>query len=263
MKTILFGCLSVGLLFLPGSLTLGQEEEAPKAAPAKTGPDPGKLEIQVTSGDKSKTYEHPSKALTDISRAAARAKKAKEGEEPAFQAEIHLNEQVFTFTDPEAAQEACKALSTAMRELPKLKMGLGDLGAIPEAAAAETTPMPNATGNRPMAPKNQAAATAEVRRRINAALQRQLVGTGGGGVSIRYPTPQQMQQTINAEIEKARAEGLLPANASAANAGAGLNVGDPREAKKEALVQTLAFAFAKADGAEQPAEEAAPKPEEK
>lgn len=262
MKTLLLGCLSVGLILLPGSWTLGQEEDAPKAAPAKTGPDPGNLEIQVTSAGKSKSYEHPSKALMDIARAAARIKKAKEGDDISFEAAIHLNDQVFTFTDPEAAQEACKALTTAMRELPKLKMGLGDLGAIPEAAA-ETTPMPNATGNRPTAPKNQAAAMAEVRRRINVALQQQLVGTGRGGVSIRYPTPQQMQQTINAEIEKARAEGLLPANANAANAGTGVTGGDPREARKEAIVQTLAFAFGKADTGEQPAEEAAPKTEEK
>jgi hypothetical protein len=259
MKPLLLCFLSIGLLFVPGVSAQVQEEEAPKPAPAKTGPDPGKLEIQVTSGDKSKTYEHPSKAISDISRAVTRAKRAKEGEALVFESAIHLNEQVFTFTDPEAALEACKALSTAMRELPKLKMGLGDLGAIPEAKPEETNPMPNATGNRPMAPRNQAAAMQEVRRRINIALQRQMVGSGGG---IRYPTPQQMQQTINAEVEKARAEGLLPANTNAANA-ANAFAGDPREAKKEAIVQTLAFAFSKADAPEEPAENAAPKPEEK
>lgn len=261
MKTILLCCLSAGMLFLFESRAYCQEEAAPKAAPAKTGPDPGKLEIQVTSGDKSKTYEHPSKAMTDISRAVSRAKKAKEGEEPAFEAAIHLNDQVFTFTEPDAALEACKSLSLAMRELPKLKMGLGDLGAIPEAAA-EANPMPNGT-TRPAAPKNQAAAMAEVRRRINNALQQQIVGTGRGGVSINYPTPQRMQQTINAEIEKARQEGLLPANTNPTNVGAGLLGGDPRETKKEAIVQTLALAFGKANVGDQPAEGANPKPEEK
>lgn len=249
MKTILLCCLSVGLLFLPGSLAWGQEEEAPKAVPAKQGPDPGKLEIHVTSGEKSKTYEHPSKAMSDIARAASRAKKAKEGEEQVFEAAFHVNDQVFTFSDPEAAQEACKALSSAMRELPRLRMGLGDLGEIPETAP-ETEPMPNGT-TKPMGPISPAAAKAEVRRRINLALRRQIVGTG---LTIRYPSPAQVQQTINAEVEKARQEGLLPA---AGNVG-----GDPREAKKEAIVQTLAFAFSKADAGEEPAEDA-PKTEEK
>ncbi len=76
-----------------------------------------------------------------------------------------------------------------------------------------------------------------------------------------------MQRVIDQEIAKARQEGLLPANGNAANAGAGFAGGDPREAKKEAIVQTLAFAFSKADataaGEEKPAEEAAPKTEEK
>jgi hypothetical protein len=271
MKTLLVAGCSLGLLM--GSCSaFAQDEEAPKPPPAKQGPDPGHLEIVVTSGEKVKTFEHPSKAIKDISQAVTRQKRAKEGEEPLFEAQMTLNDQRFTFTDPTEALEACKALTNAMRELPRLKMGLGDLGEIPEAAAEVPTQQPGTT-TKPMGPRNQAAAMAEVRRRINLALQRQVVGTGSGGISIRYPSPAQMQQTINQEIEKARQEGLLPANTNAANVGAGFPGGDPREAKKEAIVQTLAFAFAKAEvapvggetpaGEEKPAEGDAPKTEEK
>jgi hypothetical protein len=282
MKPILFFCVSLGLLWNRNYPTLGADEDPPKAAPTKQVPtkqvptkqvptkqvpQPGRFEISVTSGDKVKSFPHPAKALTEISRAVARAKQAKEGEAPAFEAALTLNDQMFTFSDPEAALDACKALSTAMRDLPKLRMGLGDLGEIPEAKP-ETQPQPPGTTKQPTGAKSNAAAMAEVRRRINLALQRQMVGSGRGSYGIRMPNPATMQQTINQELEKARQEGLLPANASAANVGAGFAGGDPKEAKKEAIVQTLAFAFGRADSTgkaeDQPAEPKKPdaKPEE-
>jgi hypothetical protein len=144
-------------------------------------------------------------------------------------------------------------------------MGLGDLGEIPEVKPEE---QPAAAGNsdQPKPALSPAAAQAEVRRRINAALQRQMIGTGGGGASIRIPNAQSMQNVINQELERARREGLLPANGTAANPGGGFAGGDPREAHKETIVQTLAFTFSRADSTsktdEKPADDKAAEPKE-
>ncbi len=190
MKPLLFCCLSLPMILMGGKSAMAQAEEAPKeapkAAPAKQVPNPGRLEIQVTSGEKVKTFDHPSKATKEISQAVTRDKRAKEGEEPVFEAVMTLNDQTFTFTEPERALEACKALTNAMRELPRLKMGLGDLGEIPEPAP-DTQPMPNAQGTKPTPPKNQAAAMAIVRQRINLALQRQMLGTGAAASACGFP----------------------------------------------------------------------------
>lgn len=252
MKTLLLSTVSLGLLLMMDRPAARAEDEAPNAAPMKQVPTPGRLEIEVTAGERVKSFTHPSKALSEIGRALSRAKRAKEGEEPAFEAALTLNDQLFTFSDPEAALEACKALALAMRDLPKLKMGLGDLGDIPEVKP-EDQPQPGApTNTKPMGARSRAAAMAEVRRRINLALQRQMLGAGTGGVTIRIPNQAMMQQTIKQELEKARREGLLPDNTTAANLGGG----DPREARKEAIVQTLAFTLGQADSASKADEKA-------
>src|SRR5690606_2656969 len=140
----------------------------------------------------------------------------------------------------EAAQEACKALANAMRELPKLRMGLGDLGEIPEVKP-EDKPQPMATPTgKPMGKISPAAARQIVRQRINAAIQQKMIGTGSGGASIRIPNPATMQQVVQQEVDRARREGLLPAgNTPGGNVGnAGAFATDPREARKEAIVQT-------------------------
>jgi hypothetical protein len=144
-------------------------------------------------------------------------------------------------------------------------MGLGDLGEIPEVKPEE---QPAAAGNadQPKAAISPAAAQAEVRRRINQALQRQMIGTGSGGASIRIPNAQSVQNVVNQELDRARREGLLPANGTAANPGGGFAGGDPREAHKETIVQTLAFTFSRADSTskadEKPAEGKAAEPKE-
>jgi hypothetical protein len=264
MKSILLFNISLAMLLSINGGPIHGQDDTPKAAPAKQAPvkqipQPGKLEITVTSGDKEKSYTHPAKALPDINRALSRAKRAKEGEEPIFETAITLNEQLFTFSDPEAALEACKGLAAAMRDLPKLRMGLGDLGEIPEVKPEE---QPAAAGNsdQPKPALSPAAAQAEVRRRINAALQRQMIGTGS------IPNAQSVQNVVNQELERARREGLLPANGTAANPGGGFAGGDPREAHKETIVQTLAFTFSRADSTsktdEKPADDKAAEPKE-
>ena len=248
MKTSTFRWLMTGLVLLGITLpSWADEEPAAKEPPKKEAPkvpDKGKFEIEVTSGERAKTFDHPSQALSEIARAVARAKRAKDGETPLFEAVMTLNEQVFKFSDPEAAQEACKAVTTALRELPKLRMGLGDLGEIPDVNPEDANP----TG------RTKAQAVAEVRRRIQVALRQQLSGGTRSGRPT-MPTPQTMQRIVAQEVDKARQEGLLPPDS---NAG-GFGGGDPREAKKEAIVQTLALAFSKADSAdsagEQPTEE--------
>ena len=263
MKTLVFFAVVPGLLLILEPPAVRAQDDAAKPAPMKPVPTPGKLEIEVTAGDKTETYEHPSKALRDIGRAVSRTKRAKEGEEPVFEAVITLNDQVFNFSDPEAALEACKALAGALRDLPKLKMGLGDLGEIPEVKPEDQPQQGQPQTTKPKGPPSRAAAMAIVRQRINAALQRQMIGTGSSGAGLRIPNPTTMQQIVNQELEKARREGLLPtgANANAGNLGA--FAGDPREAKKEAIVQTLAFVLGQADstgkGEEAPKAEETPK----
>lgn len=244
MRTFLLSSLTCSLILTAAHSPLLAQGDPPKAAPMKQVPTEGTFEIQVTNGERESTYSHPAKALTDINRAVSRAKRAKEGEEIAFEAVLTLNDQVFTFSDPEAAFEACRTLTNAMRELPKLRMGLGDLGEIPEVQKEEQ-PAANPT-NQPMAPKSRAAAIAEVRRRINLALQKQMAGGGRSG-RPNIPNPLTMQRTIQQEIEKARQEGLLPSGAQVNNPGGGFAGGDPREAKKEAIVQTLGLVLGQAD----------------
>lgn len=244
MRTFLLSSLTIGLMLAVAPSPVLAEDEAPKAAPKKQVPTEGVFEIQVASGEREHTYSHPSKALSEIGRAVSRAKRAKEGEAPAFEAVLTLNDQVYTFSDPEAAFDACRTLVNAMRELPKMRMGLGDLGEIPEVkkedlAAASPT-------NQPKAPRSRAAAEAEVRRRINIALQRQMAGGGRSG-RPSIPNPLSMQRTIQQEIEKARKEGLLPSGTQPNNPGGGFTGGDPREAKKEAIVQTLGLVLGQAD----------------
>ncbi len=234
-------CLSV-LLTGAASAVFGQDAEkpSPKAAPMKQVPTPGRFEIEVSAGEHKRSYNHPSKAISEVARALGRAKRAKEGEAPAFEAAITLNDQAFTFTNPETALEACKALTATMRDLPKLRMGLGDLGEIPEVKPEDNP------ANQPGAAKSPAAAMMEVRRRIQMALQKQMSGGGGGrGYGRpRMPNPLTMQRTIAQEIQKAQQEGLLPSNNAG---GGGFAGGDPIEAKKEAIVQNLAFVLGQAD----------------
>lgn len=247
MRTFLLSSLALSLMLtVAPSLALAQGDApkgTPKAVPMKQVPTKGVFEIKVSSGEREHTYSHPSKALTDINRAVSRAKRAKEGEEPFFQADLTLNDQVFTFSDPEAAFGACRTLTNAMKELPKMRMGLGDLGGIPEMKKEDK---PAAPSGQPMTPKSRAAAVAEVRRRINMALRKQLGGSGRSG-RPSMPNPLTMQRTIQQEIEKARQEGLLPSGNQPNNPGGGFAGGDPREAKKEAIVQTLALVLGQAD----------------
>ncbi len=264
MKTCLFSVLSFSVLWIGPGLLAAQEKPAAPQPPMKLVPTPGRFDLKVTSGDREKSFTHPAKAVSEISRALSRLKRTKDGEAPVFEAVFTLNDQAFTFSDPEAALEACKALTNTMRDLPKLKMGLGDLGTIPEVKA-EDIPAP-AAGT----PKSQAAAVAEVKRRIQMALQKQLGGGRGGyGGRPSMPNPATIQRTIQQEVEKARAEGLLPPLNNTPAAGGGFAGGDPREARKEAIVQSLALVLGKASStgkAEAPAdakEKPEAKPEEK
>jgi hypothetical protein len=87
-----------------------------------------------------------------------------------------------------------------------------------------------------------------------------MIGTGS------IPNAQSVQNVVNQELERARREGLLPANGTAANPGGGFAGGDPREAHKETIVQTLAFTFSRADSTsktdEKPADDKAAEPKE-
>ncbi len=258
MKTLLFFAVMFGLALSADLSPVWAQDEAPQAAPMKQAPTPGKLEIQITSDDKTESFDHPGKAIRDLGRAISRAKRAKEGEEPAFEAVFTLNDQVFTFGDPEAALGAAKALITALRELPRLRMGLGDLDEIPELKLEDQQEQQQqpAANQKPKGQISRAAAIAEVRRRINVALQRQMfVPNTGGGVSLRIPSQAMMQQVVKQEVDKARREGLLPDNTTPAQLGKGLGT-DPREARKDAIVQMLAAAFSHADSTGKAGEQA-------
>ncbi len=270
MKTMLRCGLGLSLLLVATPPAVHAQDAAKpeaKPIPMKQVPTPGRFEMEVSSGEHKRTYSHPSKAISEIARAVGRAKRAKEGEAPAFEAAITLNDQQFTFSDPAAALEVCKALTAAMRDLPKLRMGLGDLGEIPEVKPEEAQA---AAANQQAAAKTKAAAMMEVRRRIQMALRKQMMG-GGRSRRPRMPNPLTMQRTIAQEIQKAQQEGLLPSGAAAG----GFGGGDPIEAKKEAIVQNLAFVLGQADSTgraeekpkdgkpagEKPAEDAVPKAE--
>lgn len=262
MKTFLFAALSLSLLTTGLHAPLFAQDAAQTKAD-KQVPTPGRFEIHVASGDREKSFEHPSKALSEIGRALSRARRAREGEEPTFEAALTLNEQRFTFNAPEAALEACKDLGLAMRELAKLRMGLGDLGEIPEVKSDE---QPQAANPMPKG-QSKAARVAEVRRRIQIALRKQMTG-GRPGRPPKRLNPLAVRKTIQKEIEKARQEGLLPSGTNPANAGGGFAAGDPREARKEAIVQALALTLGQADSVGKAEPESAendednPKPED-
>lgn len=224
-------------LFLAAPLIHGQDAEKPspdaKKTPVKKGPNRGTFECTITAGDKTKTFDTPSKAMTEARRSVSRQKRSKDGVD--FTASLKLNGTEYTFSDPKSAMDACSALLQANRRLLKLRMGLGDIGDIP---AFDPAKVPGA---------DSAKNAAEVRRRIQAALQKSSGGGGGAGGYRRPapPNPQAIQRTIATELQKARDEGLLPK---------ALTLEERIAAEKEAVIQMLAAAFSKADGNEASAE---------
>ena len=209
-----------------------------KPVPMKQVPTPGRFEMEVTSGEHKRSYAHPSKAISEIARAIGRAKRAKEGEAPAFEAAITLNDQLFTFNDPEAALEACKAMTAAMRDLPKLKMGLGDLGEIPlmkpeDAQAAIARP----------ASRRQIQS-----RRDDGSPPPDSNGFAKANAGQRPQSPAPHAQPAEHAAHDRPGNPKSPEGRLIAHQRDRRRLGgDPIEAKKEAIVQSLAFALSQAD----------------
>jgi hypothetical protein len=214
-------------------------------AKEKQGPNEGQFEITISTDGDTKTYDAPGKAVSLLRRAVSAQKRAPEGEEPLFSAVITLNGTGYEFTDAAAAQYACQVVTQAARQLSAIRMGLGDIGPLPEIdpeLAAEKLQ----EGMKP----TPAQAMMIVRQRIMAAMNQEmaqsLLPSGrGGSAQVRVPDPRQMQamqqrmnQIAQQEIQKAQAEGLLPAGPVAVQ-------GDPVANQKEAVIQMLALAFSK------------------
>ncbi len=206
------------------------------------GPNKGSLEITVSVDDREKTYDSPIRAVTELRRAESKYKRLKSGESMTFACVIDLNETKYEFNEPEAAREACQALTMATRRLSAIRKGLGDVGSIPEfdekaAEEAQDSDMPQVS---------PAQAAAIVRQRINMALYQQMMPRGNSGRPSQPtpPNPQTIQRIIAQEVQKARDEGLLPSADAGVNP---LQAGDPVENEMEAVTQMLSYVFRKSE----------------
>jgi hypothetical protein len=241
--------LAALLMFLACAVGGAMAADEPAAGVAgekpKQGPNAGQFEIAITTDGETRTYDAPSKAIASLRRAVSQQKRTREGETPDFTAVITLNGTAYEFTDATDAQSACQSVTLATRQLATIRMGLGDIGPLPQLdpqLAAQTA-------QQDMKP-TPAQAMMIVRQRIMLAMMNaNSSSSGGGGFGGRprrpsMPNPLRMQQRLNQitqqEIQKARDEGLLPSGPAAVQ-------GDPIEHQKEAVVQMLAMAFSKAD----------------
>lgn len=239
-----------GLMSLPAvadEVAGDAEKEAGKPA-VKQGPQKGLLEIRVETGKTDKTYTIPGKAMPTIARTAALQKRRPD--DVAFRATITLNEEAWEFRSAEDAKVACMALIEASRRLPRVRLGLGDLDKLPDAAAI--TVAANTVNPR-----------VEVQRRIQEALQKQMQPRPGA-TRPPMPNPLTIQRTINEVVKKAREEGLITDKGPAT----GVNL---QAVEKDAVAMLLGKAFStgtptepgakEEEPAKKPAEPAGEKPE--
>lgn len=176
-------------------------EEKPEAKPEKPEPrkagkgskkkDDDSISIEVTLEGKTETFDTPAKAGPIFKKAQLQQKKAKDKDAFEFEAIITLDKNKRKFTDPAQAQEVAQLLTEAMKDLKRVGATFADVGEIPDA------PTQLIGGATKWDPKKIAEGQAEVQKRIVAAARQ-----AGAQANL-----QQIQRT---EIEKARAEGIIP-----------------------------------------------------
>jgi len=233
----------------PAETKPGDTEPSPKATP-KSSKKPSSKEaleetpitVKVSIDDKEDEFDSLARAIPAVRKAASQEKRGKD--DFVFSAEIAFGKNRRTFRNAARTQEALLALQDAVRDLKRVKSNLEELGPIPDAEP-ETDSFDQ---------KKLADGQAEVRRRINEAVQRQFRG--------RPASPQQMQQIVNQELQKAQQEGLIPA--AAANPQPTATAGNPEaqraavlEATKSSVQQT--FGKGTPEEGEKPAEKSAEK----
>lgn len=173
-------------------------EPKTKAKPSKKKDDEN-VSIEIKFDGKEETFENPAKATPLFKKVLTQSKlpkrgkdKDKEKEGVDFEATITIEKNRRKFTDPALAQEAAQALIEATKDLKRVNASFADLGDIPDAPSA------GLGGPVKWDQKKIAEGQAEVTRRIAAA--RQAAGAMGNA-----------QQIAQQEIEKARQEGIIPA----------------------------------------------------
>ncbi|MCC7421345.1 MAG: hypothetical protein IT428_13760 [Planctomycetaceae bacterium] len=173
----------------------GAEEKPEKPEPKKAGKgskkkDDDSVSIEVTLEGKTETFDTPAKAGPIFKKALLQSKRAKDKDAFEFEAIITLDKNKRKFTDPAQAQEVAQTLTELMKDLKRVGATFADVGDIPDAPTL-------LVGATKWDAKKIAEGQAEVQKRIVAAARQ-----AGAQANL--------QQIQRAEIEKARAEGLIP-----------------------------------------------------
>ena len=233
----------------------------PKRHKKSTGINKGLFALEMTANGRMRTLKSPSAAVTTLRRAAAAKRRAdKSGKaDDTFKAVINLNGVRVEFTDPAAAEDACRELVKILLHARKERIFLGDIGQIEVAdmvgedtsgtSSGDSTATPKAKTKRRRVTRKQkqkAAAQAAAKRlaaqrtvqlRINMKIQLEVRKNRGRRLSRT-----RVRQIVQAEIERARQDGLLPA--ATQDGGFGAAGGRGRASQIEAYRHELGRAFA-------------------
>ncbi|HUG93610.1 MAG TPA: hypothetical protein VML55_22410 [Planctomycetaceae bacterium] len=219
----------------------------------RTESDKGSFQATIVTADRSRKFDSPARALSELQRAAGLKRRAGKDDALSFSAVLEVNGVEYEFSQPDDAGRACRALMDGLRRLARVRAALGDLGTIPDLepvpAEGPDADGPPGRGQFRGTPE-QAALT--VRQRVNAALWQEVQRNQG-----RMPDQQRTQQIIAEQVDRARREGLLSDNAPAESVAPRLPAGAALEARKQAEIEAvremLARAFSAAGGEDDPA----------
>ena len=245
------------------SSTAKKKKKKPKRrTKSKGGVNKGVFTADITTSGRTRTIKSPAATVSALRRAAAARRRAeKTGKaDDTFKVVINLNDVQIEFTDPAVAEEACRELVKVLFRARKDRIFLGDIGQI-EAADMVVEELPATSGTGSASPpktkkkrrrisrkqKQQAAAQSNARLlaarralrfRINMKIQMEVRKNRG-----RRLSQSRIKQIVQAEIEQARKDGLIPA--SGQNAGAGSADSGDRGSRVQNYRRELGRAFAK------------------
>lgn len=247
--------MNTSIALLPAGLVIVAQAVAAAAEPGQPGSpaalDEGHFHAAITVAEETEEFTTPSKALAELRTAAGKLRRSGDAEAP-FKAVLDVNGGKHAFSKPADAQAAVQGVLAAMSRARKAGIGFGELGKVDLSLAEEGELDPvkraqlkeeqlKALGDQ----QKKLQAQQLVQYRIQLAISNELRRSRG------IPNPIRMQQIAQEEINKARAEGLLPDASSLA----GINT-DPaalaRQAELTSIRQQLAAAFRAGKAADQP-----------
>ncbi len=246
----------------PGSKKAGGKTSTSSLKGRFEKPDKGTFHATITAGERTQEMTSPSKAISALRRITSKRRRAKDVELE-FKALINVNGGEYEFTKPADAQAALKAVAAAMARARKARIGFGEIGKIEKAEDAEKGE--SLKEIKAKAKEKQQKALSEQQKRFQAqrivqfrirqAFANEMQRSRG-----RPPNPLRLQQIVKAELDKAKAAGLISATADASSFN--MNAADlARQSELESIRQLLGKAFRKAnqktEGAEEKEEKAA------